>query len=109
MRQYAERYFKFLISIDWDDDLYVEGLKEGKLKFLSNMMVNSKRGSRHLKMATTTRMRLLKKFVIVILPDLYSSTLYRRLSTSSSLVKNELRTVLLLLTSSKTFSIDTIR
>lgn len=48
MRKYAETYYKFLMSIDWNDELYVEGIKEGKTKFLANMMVNSKPGSRHL-------------------------------------------------------------
>ena len=47
-RKYAEAYYKFLMSIDWDDELFVEGIKEGKTKFLSNMMVNSKKGVRHL-------------------------------------------------------------
>jgi len=48
MRKYAETYYDFLMVIDWDNPLFVEGIKEGKTKFLSNMMVNSKVGSRHL-------------------------------------------------------------
>ena len=48
MRKYAETYYDFLMVIDWDNPLFVEGIKEGKTKFLSNMMVNSKKGSRHL-------------------------------------------------------------
>jgi hypothetical protein len=48
MREYAQAYYDFLMTIHWDNPLYMVGINEGKTKFLSNMMVNSKRGSRHL-------------------------------------------------------------
>ena len=37
-------YFKFLKSIDWEDDLYLKGIREGRNKFLSNAYLNLCKG-----------------------------------------------------------------
>lgn len=37
-------YFKFLNSIDWDDVLYLKGIREGRNKFLSNAYLNLCKG-----------------------------------------------------------------
>ncbi len=43
----ARAYFKLLSSIDWDDRLLVDGLREGLNKFLSNAHLVSFRGRKY--------------------------------------------------------------
>jgi hypothetical protein len=40
-KQIAQSYFKLLLSLDWEDDILITGLREGLTKFLSNAFLKS--------------------------------------------------------------------
>lgn len=47
LKKLAKSYYKLLVSIDWEDQILINGLREGLNKFLSNAYLNSFKANKY--------------------------------------------------------------